>query len=464
MRAALLLVALVLAAPAAAAWAVDAQVPMDGALSTRSSLLVAGALRASAPGAALGALDVSSMDFGDGLVVVSCPESSVQPGLGDCPGAETNEAARIRLRAGAIILIPIGGGNATLEAAAGVGALGGANLTSRVAPLGPALFAGGDLTLRAEGDAFQMRGLTPDTSIVVRGTNGSHDYNGTGFVLRLTGAQGATLRAEGGFLRLADGTRVDVAPAPLADAERAISTEALYAVIRALVPPERADRRADLVDAFGPIQTVPALLNGVVAASANLTLAESDHEGFVLVRVSDAHIVTDNGTWRLRGNASATVQGRDFSTDADDPPNPPIVIPSVLALGAIAAWIYTPRATPARRTRRLAALARILEAALLLAIAAWTAEGLLGVNPLADWSDLSGRARAQLLLLAGGMVALATLLVGLSVTSLAKSLYAWRGKPAARVVPSLTGAAATALLLLTMTPELVTLVARVVRL
>jgi hypothetical protein len=74
------------------------------------------------------------------------------------------------------------------------------------------------------------------------------------------------------------------------------------------------------------------------------------------------------------------------------------------------------------------------------------------------------RSRVQLALLVIGMVATAWLAIGLPVESLARSMFAWRGREKAIVIPVLVGLATATLFLLLATPVLLSFVARFVRL
>lgn len=464
MRAPVALLLLLLAAPTAAAWAAQVGAPVDGELSLRSSLLVSGALHANATGAVFGAPLVERGGFGDSLTVQYCPDGATGTSLtAGCPGGETTTEARLRILGGGMVVVPGPDAPVTLEAAAGPGVLGGANLSINAVRPGGALFAAGPVEIHAEGATFLVRPLGKDASLEVRGSEGFRTYNGTSFTLRLTGAEGAFLETRGGFLGLAGGeVRVERAPLPVA--EREIRLEELFELMRAVVPPEKADRRADLAQAFGPFQVVPALLNGVVAAQRNLTLEGAPAEGFALVRIEDASLRLDGGNWTGEGNATYTVQGAGIALEPDATMGIPLVLGAALAAVAGFGRYLTARETPRRGRRVLARVVGLALAALLVLLAASLLAPTLGVNVVLQARDLSARSLVQLLLLAGGMAALAYGLVGLSCASIARSLSAWKGLPASVVFPRILGALAAALLLVLADERLVAVATRLVRL
>lgn len=465
MRATALLLLLVIAAPVAGAWPASLEAPVDGELSLRTSLLAAGALHANATGAPFGAPLVDRAGFGDELTVQYCPDNAAGTSLtAGCPGGEVTTAARLRVLGGGFVVIPEGDAPVRLDAPAGAAALGGANLTHNGVRPGAAVYAAGPVTMRANGTAFTVRPLGKDASLEVRGSEGFHTYNGTGYTLRLAGAEGAFVETRGGFLALPEGGELRVSRAPLPVAEREILLDELFALMRSVVPPEKADRRADLAQAFGPFQVVPALLNGVVAAQRNLTLDAEAQEEFLLVRVDDARLRAADERWTGGAEAAYTVRGASIALQPDARTGLPLALAIVLAVAAgFGRWL-TVRGTPSKKRRRAGVFLGLLAAVGLGLLAASILAPALGVHVVLEARELSTRSLVQLLLLAGGVATLAYALVGLSAASLLRSLSAWRGHPASVLLPRLVGGLAAALLLVVADEALVAAVTRLVRL
>lgn len=465
---ALVLLILVLGAPTASAWRADVLQPFSGEPTLRSSLLLAGDLNATAPGAPYGAPLVQRAGFGDQLTIQFCPDqpegaAALDPTRAACTATHTE--ARLRVLAGGMIVVPQVDANVTLDVPAGTAALGGVNMSLNRFPAGPGIYAGGDVRVRAEGSAFILRPLGgANASLEVRSREGFQVYNGTSYTLRLQGAEGAFLEARGAFLVLPEGSRVAMARAPVRVAEAGLGLEDLFRLQRALVEPELADRRADLTEAFGPFQVVPALLDGALAARANLTLNGEPRTGFTLLSLDDLTLAPEGGNWTGSGNATYVVLDDTVSPEPGHRTSLPLVGPALLLVVALAARWLTPRQTPPR-SRRVLAFATSLACLLLVAVlGAWIVGLTLGIDPLQQRDDLSLRSQVQLGLLVLGMLLLAHLWVGLAARSLARSILAGAHRPAAVVAPIVVGYLACALFLLWARPAAVAFVAKVVRL
>ncbi len=469
-----LLLAFLALTPSVSAWSAEVSSPVDAALSARSSLLVAGHLVATAEGARFGAPQVQRADFGDDAIVCvrsdypdpnalpSPPRDTTDPT--DCSDGERHRAARVRVLVGGLLVTPDPSDIITFDVAAGVGALGGANLTLDGVRIGPGLFAGGASTLTAEGTTFTLRPLGEKASVEVRGMDGFKLYNGTEYTFTLTNAEGAFLEAPGGFVQLGRDDTVRVNRASMQTAERGISVDAFHRLALSIVAPDQVDRRADLVAAFGPFQVVPALLNGAVSQAQNLTLGTQFHETPLVFQVEDASFTFANNTWLGHANGTATIQDGRVSKDIDAPRGPPLLIPILLGIVAIAARAFTDRATPQRRGRMLGWVAWGLCALILVLSAANAAARLLGANPFLDFPALSNRSRVQLMLLAVGVAATAGGLVGVSLASLVRSLLSRLGRKSAVIIPPAAGALAAFIFIWISAAPLVTLVAKFVRL
>jgi hypothetical protein len=469
MRLAAGVVALLLAAPLAAAWPAEVRQGLAPGLRLHDGLLVAGAVNATTTSAAaFGAARVTGLFLGEGATIAQCPLNGTQPdtscgGRGDAP----NGHARLRILSGGLVLVPTEAAPASVESASGAGLLGRADLHNATPPLdvaGPALALGGRARLVSEAHGFLLRPFGREVSIEVRGDAGIKRYNGTAAVFQVTNASGLLLEAPAAFLVLENGSQVRVDAAPLPVAEAGNGLEDLFELLRAMTPPAQADRRADLTQAFGPFQLVPALLDGALAAHANLTLNGAAQPDFVLVRAPDARLVLDGDAWRGVGNASLVVQGDVLAADPGSRVEPPIVLPLILAALAVAGRVFTKRDRTPWRRRRLVALARLGGFLLLALVAAQALASLLGFHPLLDAGSLSARSRVQVGLLAGLIALVAWLMVGLSLESLARSALALRGRAAARLIPLAAGLVGAVVFLLIAGAPLTSLVARYVRL
>ncbi|HEX2022254.1 MAG TPA: hypothetical protein VHH36_06040, partial [Candidatus Thermoplasmatota archaeon] len=448
MRPALALVTLILATPLAAAWPVTLLAPVDPELSVRSSLLVAGALHAEGAGV-FAAPVVSRAGFGDALTVTMCPDRQGQPDAACGGGAQgpQHTAARVRVLAGGIVVRAVDAEPIRLDAEAAPAALGGDNLTLNAVDLPPSLFVGGAGVVRSNGTGFLVRPLGEGAAIEVRGDEGFRTYNGTDYTLVLAGAADTFVEAGGLVLGMPDNATLTVRQAPLRVAEASLRLDGLHALLRAVVPPERADRRADIAQAYGPFQVAPALLDGVVAAAANLSLDGARRDGFLLVRVADLAVRHEAGNWTASGNATYLVEGSDLLPRPGATDRLPLVACGLLGLAAVAGRAATRRETPPRPRRVLHAAVVLAGLAFLVLVAVRALAALLGVDALADRAALSDRSEAQLLLLASGMALTAVLLVGLSAGSLARSLLSLLGRPAARAVPALAAVFVAAIFL-----------------
>lgn len=477
--------ALVLLAPTASAWAFELGAPIDERLSVRSSLLLAGALQVNATGAAFGASRVDDANFGFGLVIDYCPDQAGSPTTSACaiatapapPAADTPDAssaargqsnrttdATLRILGGGFIAIPAADAEVHLDATSAAAALGGANVTYNRLRVGPTLHAGGAITLDVLSDTYAIRPLGANSSLQVLGAERDYTVEGTGYTLVLQGADRAVIRADGAFVALGLGDTLDLAPALLSDIERHLDVDLLHESLRAILPADQTDRRAHIATAFGPFQIVPALLNGVVAQSDNLTIAGENRAGFTLLRVTDMQLRREDGAWNATGNATYAVHGDSFATTLGEPSGAPILVPSILLLGAIGARAWTRRDTPPRATRNRRALYRLALLAALVPIAAWTIARLLGVHPLLDLGDLSTRSRAQLLLLTLATAATAWLAVGLPLASLLVSGFRRFRHTQSVLLPALLALLASGITLWLATDAIVAVVAKFVRL
>lgn len=453
-----------LLAPTASAWALEVEAPLGGELSVRGALLVAGALHAEARDAVFGAPEATSLDLGEDLRVEWCPDRAGAPAPSGCPGGNVTEPARLRVFAGGVVVTAPAGVAQVLDAPMAAAALGGGNVSAGGRLVGPALFAAGTVSVASEGDAFVVRPAGRDPSLLVEGPDGPVWRNGTAFTLYVSQASGARLDAPGAFLELPPDATLRVSPAPLAVADRAQPAEALHALMRGLLPGDKVDRRADVATAFGPFQVVPAFLNGVVAAHANLTVGGEAQDAFFLARVDDLSLRVDGDAVAGAGNATYLVQGASLAASPGGRETLPWILTVLLGVAALAARAFTVRRMPPRRARMVRAALRLLVAAALLLLAAGGAARLLGVPWRPDDADLSVRSRAQLLALASAMALLAHAMVGLPTASLVRSLLSWRRRERAALLPVLSGGAAAALLLLLEGPAVLAAVARMVRL
>lgn len=461
-RSAVVVLALLLAIPAAAAWPASL-VATGERVSLRDSLLLAGALDASAPAGVFGAPRVEGLFFGDAVVVAMCADTPDGRPTSSCATNETTTAARFYVHSGGVVVQPPPDAQVTLRATATAAALGGPNLTLNAVPLPPALFSGGATAVESTGDAFTLRPLGSDASIEVRGDQGFRTYNGTGYTLFVSQAEGALLEARGAFLGARE-MDVALSRAGVAAADEGIHVDELYELLRAVQPPESADRRADLAEAFGPFQLVAPLLDGAAAARANLTLDGEPQDGFVFLRVEDLRLSRADDAWQGSGNASYIVADDVLTPRPGATTSVPLVVSILLVAGAVVGRVLTDRKAAQRPRRRLAWLLRLGGLALMAGIASAFLAPLLGFSPLLDVASLGARSRVQLALLALGMALAAYAAVGLPAESLARSAYAWRDRPRAVVVAALVGLAATLLFLAFASATLLSVVARVVRL
>jgi hypothetical protein len=463
-----LLLALLLALPTAAAWSAQLAQPVSPGLHLRDGLLVAGALQGGAHGAPFGAAQVDRLFLGDDATVTQCPLNGTQPdascgGRSDMP----NGHAQVRVLSGGLVAIPAQDAPETLASPAGAGLLGRVDLRNLSPPLpvvGPARARGGRARLHSDATAYLLRPFGRDVQVEIRGDAGIKQYNGTDAVFQITGAAGLDLEAPAAFLVLSNGSAVEVKSAPLAIAESGNGLEDLFTLVRALSPPAEADRRADLANAFGPFQLVPALLDGAVAAHANLTLNGAPQTDFLLVRTRDARVSLASDTWTTRGNATMMVQADVMAADPGSRVDPPLVLPAILGVLALVARILTPRAPTPWAGRRWLALARAGGLVALALVASFVLARLLGFHPLLDWGALSPRSRVQLTTLVALTALAAWLVVGLSLESLARSAFAHRKRPAARAWPLAVGLTGALVFLLVAGAPLASLVARFVRL
>ena len=458
--------ALLLAMPTAGAWEASF-VSRPSAVSLAESLLLAGSVNATAPeGGYFGAPFGATGLLFDGLVdVVYCPDQAGEPRADtQCPQNEpmTGVAAFYIHGGGIVAFAP----NAPIEltARATAAALGGPNVTLNERDLGPGLYVGGDAVVKASGNSLILRPLLGNASIELRGDQGFRTYNGTEYTLLVTGDfNETTLESRGAFVA-GPSLDVRVSRAGLALAERELVVDDLFATLRALQPPERADRRAAVAGSFGLFQLVPALLDGAAAARTNLTLNGEERGVFTFVRLEDGRFSHADGNWTGTGNANYMIDDEVVAPRPGASVRFPIVIPAVMIAAAIGARALTYRDPLKPRGRYVAHGIRLGGVGLLALLAASTLTPVLGFSPLLDAPSLALRSRVQLALLVFGMVASAYLAVGLPSESLARSLLAWRDRPRAIVVPAVVGLLATMLFVLFATHILLSFVARFVRL
>lgn len=455
--------ALLLLVPTAGAWGFQWESGSDD-VSLTDSPLVAGALRVQATGGRFGSPQVDVVAFGRALRVEMCPDSAGEPSSApNCPDGEITTEASLFVLAGGFVVVPASDAAVTLDAPAAAGALGGPNVTVNRVTLGPAAYVGGASVMEAEGDRFDLRPVGEGTSIEVRGDQGFRRYNGTAYTLRLQGAEGAHVESRLSYMGGQD-LSVEVRRAPLGAAERGILVDDLFRVVRSVQPPESADRRADLAEAFGPFQLVPALLNGGVAGRANVTLDGEARDGFTFVRVDDLRLGSNLSRWSGAGNATYLVEGDVISTRPGAGARFPLAVPVILVGLALLGRAVTLREAPPRGRRRLAALARVLGFVLLALVAAAMLSPLLGFSPLLDGDELAQRSRVQFALVVAGMAAVAYLGIGLPVESLMRTAFAQRARPAAVAWPAAIGVAAALGFVLVGSATLLAFVARYVRL
>ena len=459
-----LAVATLLLFPGALAWSAQVAQPVDASLSVRTSLLLAGDLAASSSGGLFALTRVDALDTGGPVTARACPDRAGEPDPDCLPSPfATSTAATLRVLSGGVVLQPLSPSRVDATVRAGAALLGGRDLVLNRLPTGPALFAAGDATLAATGDAFLLRAL-PGGAVEVSSREGVRVHEGTGFTLRVGGASGLRLEGSGAVLSLREGDAVRLHRGGLQEAEAGLRLDDLLHLQRAVLPPETPPRRAHLADAFGPFQVVPALLDGALAAHANLTFDGAPQEGFLLLRVDEARLRLASGHWRGTAEASYLVQGDVVAAHPGARVDPPLVLPAILASLAVAGRVLSLRETPPAPRRRAALALRVAGLALLALLADLGAAPLLGVHPLLDQGALGERSRVQLALLALGMALVAYGLVGLSVESLARTAFATRGRPAARLVPVALGFLAAGILLALGHAALLSLVARLVRL
>lgn len=450
-----------------------AQVAPD--LSVQSSLLLAGAIRIAAPSAPFGAVTAPDATFGTGLTVEYCPDTplgATPPGCAAPPGQATSRGnltttATLRIADGGFVATPSADAHLEMNASAAAVALGGANVTVNLMQVGLGAYIGGAIVLDVQTTTLALRPVGRNASIDVDGAEGARTYNGTGFTLYVTGMERARIPARAAFLALHEDARIDVGREHVSVAERGFALDDLHAVMRAVLPSDRLDRRADLATAFGPFQVVPALLNGAIAQRRNLTLNDVTYDDFLLVRIIDMTIARAQGSWRGTGNATYVVESGTIAERPGQTETLPLLLPGVLAVGAIAGRALTTRTTPAKRARILQRVARIAAAALLLAVGTSIVTDVFGVSLVREYADLSPRARAQLALLALGAAALAYALAGIAASSLARTVLArWRARwpLASTLTPVAIGCIAALLMLWLAAPAIVSAVARIVRL
>lgn len=468
LRPALLLA--ILLVPGAAAWGFTLSGGADD-VGLTDSPLVAGNLEVAATNAVFGAPRVERATFGRNATVDVCPDRAgdedLPPTGADDPRLSCNgerlTLAGIYVFAGGLVLRAASPEAVTLATPAGVAALGGPNVTLNRVALGPAVYVGGPAQLDSEGESYLVRPLGGNASIEVRGNEGFRRYNGTAYTLRVTGATGVHLESHGSFLT-GDDLRLDVGRSPLAEAERSLRVDDLFHLLRDVQPPERADRRADVAEAFGPFQIVPALLNGAVAGRANLTFNGELQEGPFFLRVHDLALTRNETRWEGAGNASYVVQEDVLAPRPGLGARFPLLAPILLIGLALVGRALTPRQAPPRRRRYAANALRIVGFAVLALVAAAFLRTLLGFSPLFDMPALSLRSRVQLALLTLGMALVSYLGVGLSVDSLARTAWSHRKRPDAVVLPALIGLGAALAFLLIASATLLAFVARYVRL
>lgn len=475
MRARALLLALLVAAPVAGAWPATIVAQVEPDLSVQSSLLLSGAIRIAAPGASFGAIGAPDATFGDDLTVEYCPDTPAgitAPGCAAPPAQATSlgnltTAATLRIADGGFVAIPAPDARLDLNASAAAVALGGTNVTVNLMHVGLGAYMGGAVVLDVQTTTLSIRPLGRNASIEVDGAEGARTYNGTGFTLYVTGMERAHVPTRGAYVALHEDARIEITREQIGIVERSLALDDLHAVMRAVLPGDRIDRRADLATAFGPFQVVPALLNGAIAQRRNLTLNDVLYDDFLLVRVTDMTLARAAGNWTGIGNATYVVESGTIAERPGDAHTLPLPLAGLLAVGAIAGRAFTTRTTPAKRARILQRAARAAAATILVTVAIGTVTDVFGVSLIREYADLSPRARAQLGLLALGAAALAYALAGIAVSSLTRSALArWRTRwpLATTLTPILTGCAAALLVLWLNAPALVSAVARIVRL
>lgn len=455
-------------ASAAPLWSSTLSQPVSPGLGLQDGLLLAGLVEATSSGGAPYALViVHEADLGGPATVRVCPDRAGEPDPDCVPTPATViPGATLHVLRGGLAVRPLQASGARLATGAGPALLGGSEVVlNHVAP-GPALFAASEATIAADGSGFLLRPLGPDATIEIRSAQGTRTLHGATLTLRVTDADGLHLRGEGAILGLREDDPVTLvradAAAPGGDG---LDAKRLLELQRLVLPQGHAQRVADAVGAFGPFHEVPALLDGVVAAHANLTLEGEPQEGFRLLRVESATLhLASGGRWTGTARAAYLVEDDVLAARPGARVDPPIVVPLLLGALALAGRLLSAReaATPARR--RLAWLVRAGGFVALALLADLLAARLLGLHPLVGTGDLDARSRIQLALLALGMALAAFVMVGLSVQSLARTAFATRERPDAALAPAMLGLAAAAVMLLVGHAPLLSLVARLVRL
>jgi len=454
--------------PSAAAGKLTGEVSEE--ISLRTSLLVAGQVIANASDAAFGSPDIIRVDLGDDLAIVYCPDGATStnarpnPATSNaCAGAQTFTGARLRVLDGGFIALPGPGGAVTLNTTAGAAAVGGTNMSFNTIAVGAGVYAAGPTDLRADADAYVVRPLGNNATLEVRAQEGFRTFTGRGYTLLVSGSDGAFIETRGAFMGIADG-QVNVTRAPLQIAEREIHLDELHLLLSSLVPPEAADRRADLAMAFGPFQVVPAILNGALATRANTTLDGEDLTAFHFWRV-DSLLISSNAS-HYDADAAITYTADEVALITPDGkrPAPPLVLPLLLTMFALSGRYLTPRTAARRAVRLRAGLIGLVAVAITLVLSTALLSATLGVNPLLDATQLGARSRVQLQLLTFGMVAVAWALVGWQTSSLTRSVFATRGRSDAVLVPRLVGLAVATLFMFAADRGLLTAVATIVRL
>ena len=463
----LVLVLLLLLAPcASAAWTARLAQEVSPGLDVGDALLLAGRVRAASTGGApFALLVVDHVDLGGPATVRVCPDRAGEPDPDCAPTpAAVVPAATVRVRGGGLVVQPLQPGGTTLDAGPGPALLGGAAVVLNRVAVGPGLYASGPATLEARGEGFLLRPLGPDAQVEVVSPQGVRAVHGAGHTLRVTDAAGLRLTGARGVLGLSEGDPVQLSRAGVGEADRTLRTDALLDLQREALPPGHAQRRADLAAAFGPFEAVPALLDGAIAAHQNLTLDGAPQDGFRLLRSDRATLRLQEGRWTGEAEAAYLVEGDVLAAHPGARVDPPILVPILLALLALAGRLASPREAAAPARRRAAWLLRLAGLLGLALLADLLLAGLLGVHPLLGEDGLTPRSRVQLALVALGTALAAYGMLGLAVQSLARTAFATRGRPDAAVLPALAGLAATALFLLLAHAPLLSLVARWVRL
>lgn len=459
---ALLLVALLAATPVAAAWPASF-IAFPNAVSLTTSLLLAGSIHATSEDAIFGSPYADKLLFDAPVDITYCPDRNGAPQTSTaCPAGETTTGAILYVRAGGLVA-NAPDGPATLTARASAAALGGPNVTLNLLPLGPALYTGGETAIDATTSALLIRPLGSGASLEIRGNEGFRTYNGTTYTLLVSNLTTARLEARGAFLA-SDTLDVTLARAGLREAENALRVEDLFETLRALQPPETADRRAAISGAFGPFQLVPALLDGAAAGRANLTLNDAPQDDFAFVRLEDGRFAHNGTHWTGSGNASYMVEGDAVTPGPGAKVDFPLLIPITLIFAAIAGRIMTPRESATKARRALTWTLRTLGLILLALTTAAALTPLLGFSPILDARELTDRSRIQLALLVATIITAAYATIGFPAESITRSLLAWRARPQALIVPTLVGIVAAIGFVLLATPVLLSLGARVVRL